>query len=153
MYYISLEKCLHWCPIYLLSSQELQTDGISTEQGLFSSPADHSPLSSGQVSPLITTGLRDGTVKQPNYPSREFEGIITVTSGNMFLSASGQNSPIEALSPASTSSGDRRLHFHLERHNYLIIVSSFSGFMERCIVYMESLSRFLFAFVALFVTH
>ncbi|KAG7089237.1 hypothetical protein E1B28_010936 [Marasmius oreades] len=57
----------------------------STEQGLFSTPLDLSP---GQISPLITTGLRDAQ------------------SGNMFLSASGQNSPIEASSPASTSSGD-----------------------------------------------
>ncbi|KAL0575497.1 hypothetical protein V5O48_006482 [Marasmius crinis-equi] len=79
----------------------------SAEQGLFSTPLEHSSHSSGQISPLITTGLRDGTVQHaPNYPYREFEGIITVTSGNMFLSASGQNSPIEALSPASTSSGD-----------------------------------------------
>lgn len=60
----------------------------STEQGLFSTPLEHSPLSSGQVSPLITTGLRDAS------------------SGNMFLSASGQNSPIDAWSPVSTSSGD-----------------------------------------------
>ncbi|KAF9260013.1 hypothetical protein L218DRAFT_1003109 [Marasmius fiardii PR-910] len=60
----------------------------SAEQGLFSTPLDLNTLSSGQVSPLITTGLRDAQ------------------SGNMFLSASGQNSPIEASSPASTSSGD-----------------------------------------------
>ncbi|KAK1236392.1 hypothetical protein PQX77_000376 [Marasmius sp. AFHP31] len=67
---------------------DLIDGGHLNKQGLFSTPLEHSPLSSGQVSPLITTGLRD------------------VTSGNMFLSASGQNSPIEALSPASTSSGD-----------------------------------------------
>ncbi|KAK7031190.1 hypothetical protein VNI00_013606 [Paramarasmius palmivorus] len=84
------------------------TRNTSAEQGLFSTPLENSPISSGQVSPLITTGLRDGAAKPHHWSSDlvGFDSDLPASSGNMFLSASGQNSPIDAWSPVSTSSGD-----------------------------------------------
>ncbi|KAJ3805807.1 hypothetical protein F5876DRAFT_69486 [Lentinula aff. lateritia] len=67
------------------------TSSASFDQSLFSAPFDQSS-STGQISPLITAGLREGSA------------------GNVFLAPNDQSSPIDpAWSPASSFEGDGKV--------------------------------------------